>query len=218
MSKEQDSFGARLRRARERRGLTVQAIAESTKIKASLLSALERNDVSHWPAGIFRRAFVREYAAAVGLPPEPLVAEFVLLFPEPGDAALVETPRLTDPAELRLTLDRGAPGLFSISRRQFSAAAVDLGAVMAIAGAATIAGAAAFWTAVALVSVAYFTAGTACLGRSIGSWWMASGRLSLGAGRHVARKALPRLDARLDPREILHLAASRPPSQAWRPQ
>ena len=63
------SFGRRLRDARERKGIALEAVAESTKIKMSLLAGLERGDVSRWPNGIFRRAFVREYAAAIGLQP-----------------------------------------------------------------------------------------------------------------------------------------------------
>jgi len=82
---EHEAFGLRLKTQRERRGITLEAIAESTKIKRSLLAALECGDVSHWPLGIFRRAFVRSYAAAIGLPAEPIVAEFVRLFPEPGE-------------------------------------------------------------------------------------------------------------------------------------
>jgi len=65
---DRDTFGPHLRQQRESRGLTLKAIADSTKIRESLLAALERNDVSQWPEGIFRRAFLREYAAAVGLP------------------------------------------------------------------------------------------------------------------------------------------------------
>ncbi len=66
-------FGRRLRDERERRGLMLQAIADSTKIPFSLLAALERGDIEDWPSGLFGRAHVRAYAAAVGLSPEPLI-------------------------------------------------------------------------------------------------------------------------------------------------
>ncbi len=62
------SFGQRLRLARERLGIPIETIAESTKIKRSLFADLERGDLSKWPSGIYRRAFVREYAAMIGLP------------------------------------------------------------------------------------------------------------------------------------------------------
>jgi len=78
-----ESLGARLRQQRERRQITLPAIAEQTKIKLSLLEALERDDVSHWPAGIFRRAFIRAYAHAIGLEPDVVVREFLEIHPDP---------------------------------------------------------------------------------------------------------------------------------------
>ena len=56
-----DSFGTRLRQQREQRQISLTTIAEQTKIKMSLLEGLERDDISQWPIGIFRRAFVRSY-------------------------------------------------------------------------------------------------------------------------------------------------------------
>src|SRR6185312_3713329 len=78
-----DSFGARLRERREQQQVALSTIAEQTKIKVSLLEALERDDVSHWPAGIFRRAFIRTYAHAIGLEPDVVVKEFLELYPDP---------------------------------------------------------------------------------------------------------------------------------------
>jgi helix-turn-helix protein len=80
-----ESFGARLRQQRERQQIALSAIAEQTKIKLSLLEGLERDDLSHWPAGIFRRAFVRAYAGAIALEPDVVVREFVELHPDPID-------------------------------------------------------------------------------------------------------------------------------------
>jgi helix-turn-helix protein/GAF domain-containing protein len=78
-----ESFGARLRQQRERQEIALVTIAEQTKIKLSLLEALERDDVSHWPAGIFRRAFIRAYAHAIGLNPDVVVREFLEAHPDP---------------------------------------------------------------------------------------------------------------------------------------
>src|SRR5687767_8274170 len=74
-------FGSKLRDARERRGLTLRQIANTTKISISALEALERNDISRLPGGIFSRAFVRSYAVEVGLDPEATIQEFVAQFP-----------------------------------------------------------------------------------------------------------------------------------------
>lgn len=75
-------FGARLREARERRGLTLRVMADATKISVRALEALEKNDISRLPGGIFSRAFVRAYANEIGLDPEQAVAEFITRFPD----------------------------------------------------------------------------------------------------------------------------------------
>jgi cytoskeleton protein RodZ len=74
-------FGAYLREARERRGVSLREIAATTRISLSALEALERNNISRLPGGIFTRAFVRAYAREVGLDPERTVREFVARFP-----------------------------------------------------------------------------------------------------------------------------------------
>ena len=81
-----DSFGGRLRRQRERQKIELSAIAEQTKISLALLEGLERDDIERWPAGIFRRSFVRSYAQAIGLDPDAVVHEFLELFPDPSAA------------------------------------------------------------------------------------------------------------------------------------
>jgi transcriptional regulator with XRE-family HTH domain len=94
-----DSFGSRLRQQRERQQITLSSIAEQTKIKVSLLEGLERDDVSYWPVGIFRRAFVRSYAHAIGLDPGPVLVEFLARYPDPTDVvAAPETTATTDDA------------------------------------------------------------------------------------------------------------------------
>jgi transcriptional regulator with XRE-family HTH domain len=80
-----DSFGARLRQRREERGIALSTIAEKTKIKPSLLEALERDDVSQWPSGFYRRALIRAYARAIGLDPDAVVRECLEVHPEPPD-------------------------------------------------------------------------------------------------------------------------------------
>jgi cytoskeleton protein RodZ len=75
-------FGSKMRRAREERGLTLRRIADVTKISVSALEALERDDISRLPGGIFSRAFVRSYAVEIGLDPEETVREFLARFPD----------------------------------------------------------------------------------------------------------------------------------------
>lgn len=83
-------FGARMRQQREHKNVSLSTVADRTKIKASLLEALERDDISHWPPGIFRRAYIRAYAGAIGLDPDTVIREFLEVYPEPVE--VVEAP------------------------------------------------------------------------------------------------------------------------------
>jgi cytoskeletal protein RodZ len=80
-------FGGKLRQARERRGISLRQIAAATKISVGVLEALERNDISKLPGGIFSRAFVRSYATEVGLDPDETVRDFLAEFPGESTAA-----------------------------------------------------------------------------------------------------------------------------------
>lgn len=70
------SFGTWLARERERRGVSLKAISDQTKVSLPFLEGLEADDLSRWPAGIFRRAFVRSYASAVGLDLDEVISRF----------------------------------------------------------------------------------------------------------------------------------------------
>lgn len=135
--REQAAFGAALRRERERRTLSLDTIAKQTKVSAGLLGGLERGDLSRWPAGIFRRAFVRSYVEAVGLDATEVLREFVRLFPD-ADAEAHDVAqalaRTAPPSRARLL---GAS--FSTWRR-LGAAVTDLvfTALVAAAGYLTI--------------------------------------------------------------------------------
>jgi transcriptional regulator with XRE-family HTH domain len=95
-----DSFGARLRRQREQKQLTLAQIAASTKINVALFRALEKDDVSRWPSGIFRRSFIRAYAEAIGLDPDSVCREFLERFPDAdGPAPIPATPLARVPAQ-----------------------------------------------------------------------------------------------------------------------
>jgi transcriptional regulator with XRE-family HTH domain len=76
-----NAFGPNLRRIRLQKGITIAQIAEITKISEDLLAGLERNDFSEWPAGIYARAYVRQYAYAIGVDPDTTVDEFCRCFP-----------------------------------------------------------------------------------------------------------------------------------------
>jgi hypothetical protein len=89
MSRE--AFGPTLRRRRLRQGVSLQQISDGSKIPVELLAALEANDVSAWPVGIYARAYVRQYAYAIGInDAEDIVEEFCRCFPE-GDRRVRRT-------------------------------------------------------------------------------------------------------------------------------
>ena len=94
---ERDTFGPRLRRERERRGISLDNLATRTNVSIELWAGLESNDFSKWPGGLFARAFVRDYARVVGLEADDLVDDFCRLFPIGDRRAL---PKLRAQAEL----------------------------------------------------------------------------------------------------------------------
>ncbi len=97
---ERVAFGLELRRIRERRGLSLEQMSEQTKVGVAHYAALEAGDLSRWPSGIFRRGFVRSYAAAVGLDPDEVLAAFSRIFADPADGPRAAA-RITAEAALR---------------------------------------------------------------------------------------------------------------------
>ena len=87
---------ARLREARELKGLSIRQVAEATKLSVRAVELLERNSVSGLPDGIYRRSIVRAVAREVGLDPEQILTEFTALHPDDlpaPDRAVVVEPR-----------------------------------------------------------------------------------------------------------------------------
>jgi transcriptional regulator with XRE-family HTH domain len=163
------TYCAQLKEVRERRGLTLTAIAERSKVNEGLYAGLERADVSRWPTGIYRRSFFREYAIALGLPVDSAISEFLQLFPEEGEQ---RTPAalMIPSGPLRMTL--AGHTWLRASRTQIGASLVDIVMV------AVITSAVAWWmpihigTVAAVIAVIYYSLATACLASSPGSWWL----------------------------------------------
>ena len=70
------SFGERLRREREMRGIGLDEIATATKISTRNLRALEEEKFNQLPGGIFNKGFVRAYAKFLGIDQDQIVAEY----------------------------------------------------------------------------------------------------------------------------------------------
>ncbi len=71
------TFGERLQREREMRGITLEEIAEATKIGTRSLRALEEQDFDKLPGGIFNKGFVRAYSKYLGIDEDQAVADYV---------------------------------------------------------------------------------------------------------------------------------------------
>ncbi len=71
------SFGERLKQEREKRKITLEQISVSTKIGTRMLQALEEDNFSQLPGGIFNKGFVRAYSRFVGLDEDQTVAEYL---------------------------------------------------------------------------------------------------------------------------------------------
>ncbi|MBA2302462.1 MAG: helix-turn-helix domain-containing protein [Acidobacteria bacterium] len=65
-----------LRAARERAGLTLEQMSARTKIKVTLLQAIEGGEFERLPGEFFTRAFLRTYAREVHLSPDEIVREY----------------------------------------------------------------------------------------------------------------------------------------------
>jgi cytoskeleton protein RodZ len=79
-----DSIGNTLRRERVRRGLKLEEIAAQTKIGQYHLRALEENQFDRLPGGLFRRSFLRQYAQALELNADEIIASFKQQFEPPS--------------------------------------------------------------------------------------------------------------------------------------
>lgn len=108
--------GATLRRARTRKGLTLEQLAQSTKIGHAILEALENNDFERLPASIYTRGFLRAYAREVDLDPKETVDQYLEQFETappivlaPSESAQVresspESPEEAEPSPSRRTI------------------------------------------------------------------------------------------------------------------
>jgi cytoskeleton protein RodZ len=116
-------FAEYLRAERERRRLTLDQVADETKIASRHLAALERGDVRNWPGGMYRRAMMRAYAESIGVDREYALKQFEQAFAAPPPQPEMPAP----PPPATASLPRWRP-----SRRQLLASGASLLAVAAV--------------------------------------------------------------------------------------
>jgi len=80
------TLGEELRHKREQRGITLAEIAEATRIGTRFLKAIENNNFSTLPGGIFTRSFIRAYAKHVGMNEDEAIGLYLQQVAEPADA------------------------------------------------------------------------------------------------------------------------------------
>lgn len=78
------SIGETLAGARTRAGLTVDQVSDATRVRSSLISAIERDDFTACGGDFYARGHIRSIAQVVGVDPAPLIADFDATH---GDAA-----------------------------------------------------------------------------------------------------------------------------------
>jgi hypothetical protein len=167
---EPTSLGAYLRRERESRGLALRTISESTKVSVALLEGLEAGDISRWPGGIFRRAFVRSYAQCVGLDPDDVVRRFERQHPPPESAVSVLEPGAPVAAAGEQPQAAGIPnrplqmGGMPTQRTRLLGSAADLTVAAILAFGSAAAGSRLLWPV--LLIAAYFAVGIVLTGTS----------------------------------------------------
>jgi len=183
-----ETFGPDLRRARLSRGLSLDEIARQTNINADLLEEMERNDFSRWPSGIYARAWIRSYAALVGLDTAETLNDFCRFIPNGDRRAAPLVRRVAEISGHDLSWhddvlhiaggDRRAstPRLPDRVRQlraryvRLIAAAIDLAAVTMLATIASAFLPVHLWTALGLIAPVYHATGISLIGCAPAVW------------------------------------------------
>lgn len=121
------TLGEELRHKREQRGISLAEISEATRIGTRFLKAIETDNFSILPGGIFTRSFIRAYAKHVGMNEDQAIGLYLQQVAGPtaeqqeaADAAPAEQAPAEQPpkraAVPKLVLQKPAPAVES-SRR-----------------------------------------------------------------------------------------------------
>ena len=82
-----DSLGEKLRQARLERDISISEVAEQTRISALYLEAIEKDDYSSLPGGIFNKGFVKSFAKYVGVDENEALKDYADLMARQESAA-----------------------------------------------------------------------------------------------------------------------------------
>lgn len=85
------SVGQSLAAARADNGMTVEALSSATRIRATLIRAIENNDFSMCGGDVYARGHIRSIASVLGVDPEPFIAEYDVEHPRESIDHTVES-------------------------------------------------------------------------------------------------------------------------------
>jgi cytoskeletal protein RodZ len=95
------SFGDKFRKERERQGIKLEDVSNSTKIGSRMLRAIEDEHFDQLPGGVFNKGFIRAYAKYLGLDEEETIASYLAALnpvsgSQPGPEKLAPQPSATE--------------------------------------------------------------------------------------------------------------------------
>jgi len=91
------SLGEELKRRREERGLSLRAISDETRIALRFLKAIESDDYSILPGGIFNRSFIRAFARQVDMDEEEAIRLYTAEYQKAGSDDELGRPSYSGP-------------------------------------------------------------------------------------------------------------------------
>lgn len=112
-------IGSRLKSAREQKSMSLEEVQQTTKIQKRYLTAIENNEFQVLPGKFYTRAFIREYASAVGLDPEQIMEEHKNELPSYEDEEIVQYSRVQKSRQQTQTKSSGGglrlfPGILTV--------------------------------------------------------------------------------------------------------
>ena len=103
-------FGDKFRTERERRGIKLDDVSNSTKIGSRMLRAIEEEHFDQLPGGVFNKGFIRAYAKYLGLDEEETITGYVAALNQFNSQQWGEEKPAQQPSTTGRTPTRPAPG------------------------------------------------------------------------------------------------------------
>ena len=106
-------FGDKFRKERERQGIKLEDVSNSTKIGSRMLRAIEEELFDQLPGGVFNKGFIRAYAKYLGLDEEETITGYVAALnqfnsQEPGPEKFATPPPETERSSAHGSDQRGS--------------------------------------------------------------------------------------------------------------